>query len=366
MKNDLLLTAWRKKQVALLYYFASMDYLKGLKARLYAIAGFSEDVLDTSRRQGRDSKLRSARWGNRDTSENWANNAWSFLVDFKHSIARDIADRASQTYHVTGTYQCGRGMSEYSMQWMTPQEQEQFDKDFEELSRYASNIDRTMEKVYQVSRWNDFGLTLAWNENATHFPKLPKFQVLTDVIAESGSLPSRTGVYIPIDDPNGVAQFAWTGGGQGKLLDCATFNDLGKAALAAVGRANLWTNGDAMLDFVLKSLSNPELQKDSFFKDSKHPDHAPSLVARNAFTSHPSRWCYVEMLDGQFEEIDSEAEEKLFESPSYESGEVCLIEGVYFTPAQVNSRRRISAGEVFPDLGGPYGKTIWQWDLKQD
>jgi hypothetical protein len=366
MEENLILATWQKKQAALLYYFSSMKYLKGLKDRLDAITAFGESLLDKSRVEGRDSKLRSVRWGNRDTSENWGNNAWSFLADFKLSVAKDIADRASQIYDMTGAYQCGRGMSEFSMQWMDPKEQDRFDKQFAELYHYASNIDDTMSKTARAGRWDDFNLTMAWRENIRHFPTLPKFRILKDVVAVSGFLPPRTGVYVPIDNPEASLQFAWTGSSTGKLLECSTFNNLGKAALAAVGRKRLWTDGNAMLDFVLKNLSSPELVNDPFFEDSKNPDLAPSLVARNAFTSHPSRWCYVDILEGEFEEIESEAEESQLENRRYESGAVCPIQGMYFTPAQVGSRRRFLTGEVFSDLGGQYGKTIWQWDLKQD
>jgi hypothetical protein len=149
---DFHLTAWQKKQATLLYHFSSMNYLKGLKDRLNSLGGFTDEMLHQSRAQGRDKKLRSARWGNRDTSENWAANGWAFLRDFQRSVVRDIADRAAQIYHVTGAYQCGRGMSEFSMLWTTPAEQERFDEMFADISRYAGNIDDTMNKTCGASR----------------------------------------------------------------------------------------------------------------------------------------------------------------------------------------------------------------------
>jgi hypothetical protein len=134
----------------------------------------------------------------------------------------------------------------------------------------------------------------------------PKFRVLTDITAESGQTPPRTGVYVSADDHDASLQFAWTGDAYGKLLDCTTFNGLGKAALAATGREKLWVDGRAMLDFVLANLSSPELTCDDFFDEAHTEELAPSLVARNAFTSHPSRWYYVELLNGEFEPRNSE------------------------------------------------------------
>jgi hypothetical protein len=365
MKTGYSLNSWQKKQAALLYHFSSMNYLKGLKDRVHAIRALADGMLDQSRVEGRDRMLRSAQWGERDTGENWANTAWPFLADFQHSIARDIADRAAEIYRVTGRNQCARGMAEFSMQWSTPAEQERFDKMFTELSRYARNIDQTMNKTGQKSKWDDFGLTIAWQRNAHHFSMLPKFSVLSDVTAESGNMPPRTGVYLSIDDPNATLQFAWTGNSSGRLLECATLNELGKAALATVDRPKLWVDGKAMLDFVLVNLSNPELRSDPFFGESQNEDLAPSLVARNAFTSHSSRWCFVELLTDEFEPIEIETEKNGQETWRYESGTVCQNRGWYFTPAHQDSRRCFEVGEIFPELNSKYGKTIWQLDAQQ-
>lgn len=115
-------------------------------------------------------------------------------------------------------------------------------------------------------------------------------------------------MYVSMDDPDASVQFAWTGSPSGRLLNGTTFNSTGKAALAAVGRPGLWVDEAAMLRFVLQNLSNPDLTSDPFFDESQTTDLAPTLVARNAFTSRPSRWCYVELLKDEFEPIDVETE----------------------------------------------------------
>lgn len=359
------LTQWQKKQAALLYHFSSMPYLEGLRDRIRALRVFADDVLDVNEVQGRDKLLRSKRWGNRNTGENWENNAWPFLGDFQRSVAQAIADRKSNIYHKTGAYQCVRGISEFSLQWMVPEEQDEFDRKLAEVSRYASYIDDTIDRAVYATRWDDFGLTMAWQEHADNFPTLPKFRAWPELVCQSGQVPPKTGVYVSMDDPHATLQFGWNGSDRGKLLDSTTLNDLGKRALAAVGREKLWTDGDAMLRFVLANLTCPDLVRDSFFDESQTPDLAPTLVARNAFESKPSRWCFVELVQDEFEQIEEETEDTTPETLRFGAGDRCLREGFYFSPASTHSRRYFRLDEQFPALDSEYGKTIWQWDGEQ-
>ncbi|MFC5476640.1 hypothetical protein [Massilia suwonensis] len=360
------LSQWHKKQAVLLYHFASSSYLEGLRDRVRALRIFAEGILDTSDAEGRDVYLRSKQWGNRNTGENWANNGWPLLSDFQRSVAQSIVDQRSNIYHKTGAYQCARAMSEFSMQWTTSTEQDQFDEMFAELYKYAGYIDETTDRTTAATRWDDFGLTLAWEHHAVQFPVLPKMRIRPDLLAHSGQMPPKTGVYVSLDDPDATLQFAWTGSPIGKLLDATTFNATGKSALAAVGRAGLWRDGEAMLRFVLGNLSNPDLINDSFFEDSKTAELAPSLVARNAFTSAPSRWCYVELAKDEYEPIEPEVDETRQETLRCAAGELCAKDGFYFSPAAVSSRRHFQYGEQFPSLSSDYGKTIWQWDDNQE
>ena len=283
------LTQWQKKQAALLYHFASLSYLEGLRDRLQTLRVFAEGLLDNNEAKGRDKFLESRQWGSRNTGANWADNAWPFLADFQLSVTESIASLQSNIYSRTGTHQCARGLSEFSMQWSTPEEEQSFDRMFAELSQYARYIDQTMDRTTHSTRWTDFGLAMAWQRHTDQFPALPKLRALPDIFAESGQSPPRTGVYVSVDEPDATLQFAWTGSTSGRLLNATTFNSTGKAALTAVGRPGLWVDEVAMLHFVQQNLSNPDLTNDPFFDESQTTDLAPSLVARNAFTFRPSR-----------------------------------------------------------------------------
>lgn len=360
------LSPWKKKQAALLYHFASFDYLKGLYERVHQLQDYAEAILGKSRDEGRDKFLRDARWGDRDTGENWSNHAWSFLADFGISIIKDMADRQSNIYRITGANQCARGMAEFSLHWMTVSEQEKFDEMLDSVVRYAMEIDYTMNSIYRAGRWTDFGFTMAWMRHASHFKDFPKFKLQEDITCKTGEVPPKTGVYISTDYPEGSLQFAWNGNDYGKLRECSIFNDLGKKALAAVGRSKLWVDGDAMLGFVQQNLTSPELLSDSYFSKSHTTVLAPSLVARNAFTSAPSNWCYIELVEGEFEPVDTEPDQAPVSSQRrFAFGEVCEVSGFYFTPAS-GSRRYFQAGDIFAGSNSDYGETIWQWDEKQN
>jgi len=367
MNHGISLTTWQKRQATLLYYFSSLKYLVGLRDRVNLLKSFAEGKIDQSRAEGRDHFLRSTQWGDRDTTENWANNAWQFLADFQLSIAEAIADHPSNVYHVTGTNQCARGISEYSMQWATADEEKKFDAMFSDISDYAHNIDNTMQKRFQVSRWSDFSLALAWRKHASELQMTPRFRLLPDIISDTNQTPPRTGVYISVDDPHASLQFAWNGSRGGELIPSSTFNDLGLAALAAVGRSKLWVDDAAMRDFVLANISHPDLANDSYANTSLKPQLAPSLIARYAFKARPTRWCYVELVDGEFEDFETESNSSppLIEKRRFNAGETCNSSGYYFSPARLDSRRWFEASEVFPHIDSTYGMTIWQWDTQQ-
>ncbi|WP_034351061.1 hypothetical protein [Herbaspirillum sp. GW103] len=299
----------QKKHVCLLYHFASLEYLKGLQVRLHELMRFVDPTLAKAKLQGRDALLSNSRWGTRDTSEDWANNGLPFLADFELSVARQIAQRAFEVYSFTDAYNCGRGLSEYSLNWMTPEEEDEFQSRFDDLYLYAHNIDRTLKKSGISGGWDDFDLTVCLAKHPEALGDATALRLRSDINAHSGTTPPRTGVYLPLDDPHGTPQFCWTGKPSGTLKECATFNDLGLEALASVGRQALWLDDYRMNQFVQSHLQNPRLMADPYFNESTNdPELAASLIARQAFTSRPCDWIYVEQLHGQ--PID------LFEHPS--------------------------------------------------
>ena len=368
--NQFSLSAWRKAQAAMLYHYASLDYLKGLHQMVSELMdGEIDPLINLARAQGRDAVLRDARWGDRNTVQNWSNSAWPFLSDFRQSLTRDIALRTMEHYEITGANECLRGLNEFSMNWATPDEEEKIQAVLQEISRYARNIDYTLSNR-PSSPWDDYGFAYNYPEFSAQFPRIPKFRVRTDVTAESFKIPPRTGVYVSSDDPNAALQFAWTGGRAHKLRPASTFNEIGLDALQQVGRKDLWFDQGKMLAFIQSQKYAHLLAREVVIDGRPDPYLAPSAVARFAFTDIPSNWYFVEIINDEFEDIavvseDDSRTTSTHERLRVEGGHACVRAGYWFTPAKPGSRRYFKDGEMMPAFGTDYGVTFWQWDEDQ-
>ncbi len=366
MSSSFELTLWQKKQAALLYHFTSLEYLRGLQQRIHDLMKFADKTLDLAKLENRDSVLIDSRWGNRNTSQNWSDNAWGFVADFELDVARDIALRSFEKYDRSGADQCARGLNEYSMAWATQSEEDEFRVMIESISEYARLMDNALDKTTNESRFKDFNFACAWAKCKHQFSKLPKFRVRTDVEGNTGCKPFRTGVYVPTDDPNGSLQFGWSGGTLGKLINCNTFNEIGKDALIAVGRRDLWFNEQKMFLFATSAKYIEEFRERVIWDGVPQVDLAPSAVARKAFTARPTTWYFVEVVEGEFETYDdNDIPGVILKRIRVEGGDVCPESGYYFTPVNPTSRRHFKQGEIMPIFQSTLWKTIWQWDEQQ-
>ena len=363
------LSLHQKRQATLLYYWMSLDYLKGLLTLIDALMKGANMTLELATLQGRDEVIANEQWGTRDTASNWGSLAWPALEDFKRSTIKLMGWRAMQLYCGTGLTQCDHMLGELSPYWMTPDEKEEFDDEWTKVSRYAYNIDASTGAGTQRPL-DDTDMTLTWLESASIFPRFPKLKVRTDIVAETDQMPPRTGVYVPQDDPNGTLQFAWTGSEEGALGDCSTFSDLGLRALAAVGRDGLWVDGQAMAAFAGPLFDRGELTKrNGFSVGTEHePEFAGSVIGRQCYTLRPCKWYFVELIEGEYEDAPSPQTEAVSVTSirlRCEAGQPCPREGYWFTPASNDGRRHFKQGEVMPDMKSDYGQTIWQWDQQQ-
>lgn len=362
------LSLWQKRQAALLYYWMSLDYLKGLKKMIDKLMAGTDVLLDLAQSQGRDALITDERWGVRDTSSNWSTYGHSALADFRKSTIKLIAWRTNEMYCGTGAYQCAYLLDEASSRWMTEDEENGFRKQFEGVFSYASRIDEVSGAGGQ-KRLKDKSMIAFWQEYGSHFPRLPRFRVRTDVVGETGKLPPRTGVYVPQDDPYGTLQFGWTGNGDGILGKVQTYNEAGLAAVRAMGRNAIWQDEEKMMAYVIESLKQGRLQPANGrdWKDVARLNTACVILSPQVFTERPCKWYFVEMIDGEFDDATEEDETvaEPVRHPNVTAGTLCPEAGWWFTPAQANSRRYFKTGENMPSVGGDYGLTFWQWSPDQ-
>jgi len=358
------LTIYQKRQAAILYYYASLDYLEGLIPLVDETINAFHRVAQTAQAQGRDALFASKRWGVRGTSANADTHGTPFLSEFRQGILKQIADRAFEIYdRTTGAQYAAGGLREVDTGWMSDAEYERYEKAWNTAYAYANKIDRTMSRQ---TAWEDDGFVREWLNHHERFEPLPNFRVRTDVQAETGKKPPRTGVYVPQDDPHGALQFAWAGGDYGALGECSTFNDIGLDALRLVGRAGLWlndpVNDQKMFDFVKRGPHTKVFRADPNF-DDRNPsvDNAWAWAASESYTTRSCKWYFVEMMHGEIDdapEADPELESGV-QRLRCEAGQPCPRDGEWETPARADSRRRFNQGDVMPRLATDYGVTIW-------
>lgn len=357
---------WQKRQAALLYHFASMDYLKGLLPRIDELIAFTDALVE--RRAPLDAVGRAElNWGPTDTVAHFGTYAYPALQEFRETTVWDIAQRSFERYGITGANQCSRMLGGYAgqMTWAAPDQETEFKERAEKVFKYAGKVDTMMRRPPTA---NDGTFRNIWVDYRHLFPRLPKFRVRTDVETETENIPPRTGVYVPQDDPYGALQFRWTGGGYGELCECFTLSDIGLEIIRVAGRENPWDDDEALL-----RLS----QRPEYAGILKDYDGKPLtignayLVIKKAFTSRPCKWYFVEMQNDQYEEHDGSyaGVSETVDTPVQRRipGDMpCPRSGWWYTPARAESRRRFTEGEVFPRVpSSDYGETFWLWSPDQ-
>lgn len=363
------LSLHQKHQATLLHHWTSKTYLEGLLSLIDALMKGADLNLELARIQGRDELIANPQWGVRDTAANWGSMAGPTLEDFRRSTIKLIAWRATDLYCGTGLTQCDRMLSELSLYWMTPDEKAWFDAQWSTVSDYAYRLDQAVG-VGTERPLDDWAMASQWMKLAARFPRLPKFKVHTDRQFNTGEMPGRTGVYVPVGDPDGVLQFGWTGSKHGALGACNTLSPIGQKILGRVGRQRMWVDRPAMVAVVSPMYASGELSdRGGFPMDSElDPDAINGVISDSCFVDRPCKWYFVEKLDGQFEEPEPEqagADLQSAERLRCPAGQPCPRAGTWSTPA-VTGSRHFNQGEIMPDMNSDYGQTIWYFERAAD
>lgn len=211
-----------------------------------------------------------------------------------------------------------KGQSDFDPSWMTDQDLQIYGDLLALSVRLATNI-----RVTVSAAWDPFELSTEYNSNTRGPLTLPTplpIYKRTTVSVQSGSLPQRSGLYLP-DQSNTSAQF------------------------------------------LLSSKVAPEarvfLRKEPLF----HPDTGAQYAEQNIIERRACTWTLVEQAAP-----DASRPSPTIGMPQLHGvvgGTPCPSAGFYFTPARAGSRSYFSAGEVMPTFDTEYGTVIWQWDLDQ-
>jgi hypothetical protein len=203
--------------------------------------------------------------------------------------------------------------ADYPPEWMTSNEEEEFEHWKDIARNRAGNIEPTV-----VAQWNKGELGNSYDVPARGPllapPSWPQYKLDPSVRAKSGEPLKHTGIYLPdCDDSN--AQLL--------VID----QDFPEAADASIG-----------------------------YDEQR---------MQNVSTA-PTTWTLVRRIADSGGGIPGDSDPmKAGIRLRFAAGEACNLSGFYFTPAQSNSRRKFDAGQIMPELNSQYGATIWQWDEQQ-
>ena len=187
----------------------------------------------------------------------------------------------------------------------------------------------------------------------------------------SGESIPKTGVYIPVGDRYGAPQFAWTHEETGTfergwLEKCETINALGKQLFSKFNEYTAWTPSEELRAFAIEYLKKKKIDDDFGYVKFDYDRQlrlAPSLIARNVFTTFDCSWYFVELVDSEFEDIGRE-ETEVFVIPDLKviGGELCPRTGYWILSSQKEKRLYFTKGTVVPKYNKDWGEEYWVFD----
>ncbi|MYM70438.1 hypothetical protein GTP45_27050 [Pseudoduganella sp. FT55W] len=212
------LSPWRQRQVAMLYRYASLDYMKALDDILsrvieghttpaieQSLAASYAEVMSSQQRMHNDPRL-------------WERKMRETLTEMRQLLREDINARSRGRYRAgslnhffkqvchADSYDGYRMSDEYHVC-------EHF------VSKYSAPTDSILVEHLRQQPPDERWFTHHLAQHLLDQPDLPQFRVRTDITARSGESPPRAGVYIRQDDPAAPPQFAWPEKDRGQLVD---------------------------------------------------------------------------------------------------------------------------------------------------
>ena len=212
-----------------------------------------------------------------------------------------------------------KGQLDYPADWMPSADRSLFDGLMQKAKHMAHKIVLTEEAFWRPRTLANYNDTVVPIKFPTHWPI---YRINKDISVRTGEKTQQSGIYLP-DVENSCAEFL------------STNRKAAPQAYVLVG-----------------------------FRDLLHPETGEKYDEEAIHEKKDCIWYLVERAS----DPDTDSMPSLHDTQEtlrFESGSVCQKAGMYFTPAQVGSRRQFELGEIFPEANSQYGKTIWHWDSHQ-
>ncbi|MDM1292603.1 hypothetical protein HXZ72_14500, partial [Acinetobacter indicus] len=116
----------------------------------------------------------------------------------------------------------------------------------------------------------------------------------------------------------------------------------------------------------IENIKNKRIEDDwDYLKSDREVqlELTPSLISRNAFTSFDSSWYFVELIEGEFEDIGGE-DVDTFATPDLKviGGELCPRTGYWILSNDKGKRLYFTKGTVMNKSSKDWGEEYWVYD----
>ncbi|MTV40807.1 hypothetical protein [Duganella radicis] len=229
MSSSTDLSSWRQRQIAMLYRYTSLDYMKALDDMLsrviegrlipaieQSLASSYTEVMSSQQRTHNDPQL-------------WERNMRDILAEMRQLLRDDIAARCRGHYRAGSLGHFFKQVAHADI-YEGYRMSDEFHVCEHFVSKYSDPIESILVEHLRQQPPEDRWFTRHLAQHLLDQPDLPQLRVRTDVSARSGESPPRAGVYIRQDDPNAAPQFAWPEKDRGQLIDSGIFGDDSVAA----------------------------------------------------------------------------------------------------------------------------------------